>query len=320
VTFGDLTSDLYRRFGYASSPDSGVVTRFKAYLNETQREIFGTPGLERLLFGTTTFASVADTPDYALPPNVARVLAIYEATNRRRLLSLDRSTYRTIEPDPTTQTGTPTHAVDLGIGFVARQPSAADELFIDSTSASDTGVAFLEGYRTGGYPFALQVTMTGTTAVAFPTHSDIVEITDFYLDAAAVGTVTLHEGASGGTELARIPIGYRRSRYRKVALWPTPAAAITYSLDYERDVTDLVNDDDEPELPYRFHHLLGIGARAKEYEKKDDTRYRDAVLQFRKGLDDLKYFVASQSDGGLVMGRRTVQRPSQLGGWFEAGT
>lgn len=121
--------------------------------------------------------------------------------------------------------------------------------------------------------------------------------------------------------LATIPKGATGSHYRRIALWITPAAIVTYKVDYESEVTDLVNAKDEPMMPLRFHHLVATGARAKEYEKKDDTtRWKLAMTEFQRGMNDLRYFVASGADVRPVMGRRTLQRPSVLGGWYESGT
>jgi len=253
---------------------------------------------------------------------VARVKAIYETTNDQRLTPISLDTYRSALPDAAAVTGTPYNFVDLGFLGVAKQPSDASSIFVDSTSASDTNTAYLEGYRTGGYFTSLSVTMTGITAVSLKgtaVITDIIEITKFYLSAAAVGTVTLHEDASGGTELARIPIGQTHARYRKVALWPTPATAVTYQVDYERDLPDMAIAKDEPVLPPRFHRLLATGARMKEFDKKDDSRrYELARRDFEQGLADLLYFV--NSSVRPVLGRRVVSRPSQLGGYFPAGS
>jgi hypothetical protein len=321
VTLSELLADLYRRFGYASSPASEISTRFTALLNETQAEILSRPGLSSLLHGSLVVASEASTPTLALPPAVARVKAIYEGTNDQRLTPRSLDWYRTAYPDTSAVTGTPDSFVDLGFLGVAKQPSDASEIFVDSTAAGDTNTAYIEGYRTGGYFKALSVSMTGTTAVSLSaSFADFVLITKFYLSAAAVGTVTLHEDASGGTELARIPIGQTHARYRRIALAPTPSSAITYTVDLEWDPQNMANATDEPILPPRFHRLLGMGARVREYEKKDDSRYRDMLREYERGISDLIYFVASDAVGSPVMGRSSARRPSQLGAWYPAGS
>ena len=78
---------------------------------------------------------------------------------------------------------------------VAVQPSNASKVYADSTAAGDTNTVYIEGFRTGGYPFTSSETMTGTTAVQVSAYADIISLTKFYLSAAAVGPVTLVEDA-----------------------------------------------------------------------------------------------------------------------------
>jgi hypothetical protein len=103
-------------------------------------------------------------------------------------------------------------------------------------------------------------------------------------------------------------------------LAPTPASAITYTVDCEWDPQNMANATDEPILPPRFHRLVGLGARVKEYEKKDDDRYTAANRDFERGISDLIYFVASDAVGSPVMGRSSARRPSQLGAWYPSGS
>ena len=294
-----------------------------ALLNETQEEILSRPGLASLLNGSLSFDSVASQPTYALPQGIARLKSLREITNDHVLTPRSREWYRVAYPDPAAVTGTPDSVIYIGDAAVAKQPSDASDIFVDSTSASDTNTAYLEGYRTGGYFTSLSVSMTGTTAVSLKGSAlitDIVEITKFYLSSAAVGEVTLHEDASGGTELARIPIGQTHARYRKVALAPTPSSAITYLADFEWDPQNMANANDEPILPRRFHRLVGLGARVKEYEKKDDSRYGVAARELEMGMKDLLFFVNSQAAGSPVMGRGQARRPSTLGAYYPSGT
>lgn len=321
MTLSELLADFYRHFGYASSPASEITTRATAALNEAQADILSRPGLESLLTGQITLASVASTPTYGLPQAVARLKTLRETTNDRPIWPRSLDWYRTHYPDPTAITGTPEVYVDLGFIGIAVQPSDASSIFVDSTSASDTNTAYLEGYRTGGYFVQKSVSMTGTTAVNISAAiTDWVFLTKFYLSAAAVGDVTLHEDASGGTELAKIPIGQTQARYRRIALAPTPSSAITYTCDFEWDAQNLTNANDEPLLPPRFHRLVGLGARVKEYEKKDDSRYTNAVREYERGIDHLIYFLGKDAVGQPVMGRPTGPRSSQLGPWFPAGS
>lgn len=332
MTLFDIEQDLYRKLGFSTSPvDTTTQTRLRALINETQQEILSEPGMEVLLDDELTFASVASTPEYSLPASIANIASIRNQTNRRTLTPQSQGWYRDAYPDPTAVTGIPDSWVELGFSPLAVQPSNASELFIKSDSASDTGKnVIVEGYTTGGAPRSVTVAMNGTTAVSLgATITTWVEVTKFYLAltstgaaTTAVGNVTLLEDSGGGTELARIPIGQSYSRYKRIALAICPSSVITYYVDFQRDVTDMSVFNDQPILPPRFHRLLGIGARMREYEKQNQMdRYQAAQTEYIYGLKKLKYFVFSQAAGSPnLRGRVGRDRPSQLGGWYGAGT
>jgi hypothetical protein len=322
LEFSAILSAIYDECNYGSSPAAAVVTRVKRFVNEGVRAILSEPGLGRLADSDSphTFASVASTARYVVPESVARIKGIRETTNDIALQAMDLQRYRHADPDPASSSGTPTHYVPIGRVAVATQPSDASEIFVDSTAAGDTNTAFLECVITGGYTRTLSVSMTGVTAVSFSASvTSIIEITDFYLSAAAVGTVTLHEDASGGTELARITIGAKRPRYYGFYLWPTPSAAVTYSVDYRREIAELVNDTDEPPLPTDFHPALVAYAVAREKEKTGDAENAAlALARYRKYVRDLKYATQTMSDEIPVMGRGALVGRSRLGSWFPA--
>ena len=319
MTYGTILAELYRRLNYASAPAADVTTRLAAFLNTTHRQILSKPGLERLRDDTITFASVVDRAQYGLPQSIQRIQSITDRTNDRHLQLRSLAWIRATDPG-LDQTGTPEYYTPIGIQAVALQPSDASEIFVDSTSASDTNIAYIEGIRTGGYFRALNVTMTGVTAVSLGAAiTDFVEITKFYLSAAAVGTVTLHEDASGGTELARIPIGQTFSRYQGLQLWPTPSAVVTYFVDYMRNIPDMSVTNDEPLLPEDFHWLLVEGSLIKEWTKKDDLNRREAAqADFDRGLSDLKYavtcpaeFLPARSQAAIAANRLGANYPAQ---------
>ena len=287
--------------------------------------------MEVLLNDEVTFASVASTPQYSLPPVIARIKTVQETTNLITLGTKSESWYRANYPSPTAVTGIPTDWIDLGFVAFAKPPSDASELFVISSSASDgnTKTAYLEGYITGGYPRSASAVMNGVTGVSFgATITSWIAITKFYVALGAGGTttaagnITLMEDSGAGTELARIPIGQDYARYRRIALSICPASAITYTVEFERDLTDLSIAGDEPFLPPRFHRLLATGARMHEYEKQQDTsRYLLAKTEFDRDVRKLKYWVYSQAVGSPnLRGADRRQRPSRLGGYFPAGT
>lgn len=330
ATLKDLEQDLYRRLGFATgTPDTATQTRLRSYLNETQQEILSERGMESLLNDRVTFASVASTPEYSLPQVVAGIKQIRETTNDRRLVPLAFDEYIARFPDPTQSTGTPDRYVDLGFAAVSVQPSDASELFFKSDSASDdnTKKVFIEGYTTGGNFRAAAVAMNGVTAVSLgATITSWIQVTKFYIGLAsgattattAAGNITLHEDAGSGTELARIPIGQSHARYRRIALAICPSAAVTYTVEFERDVQAMSNPQDESVLPPRFHRLLAIGARMKEYEKQDDERrYVLAAREMANELRKLKHFVYGSPSLNLRGASGTGR--STLGANYPAG-
>lgn len=311
----DLRLSLCRKLGYADAPATEVTTRLTMFLNEIHRRLLGLPGMGHLRQSQTTFATVASTPQYSLPQDVARIVGIRDATNDATLIGQSWEWYMAQEPDPAGTTGIPEYWAPVGQVAVASQPSDASALYVDSTSASDTATCYVEGIRTGGYPFSSSVTMTGTTAVQIGAWTDIVAVTKFYVSSATVGTVVLTEDAEGGTELARIPIGQTHARYLRIALWPTPDSAYTLTLDYTRQIEDMTYHTDEPLVPRDFHWVIEAGAKMLEYEKQDDRRYPAAKAEYEKGVRDLKWFVTQQADGGAASAGR-----SSLGPWYPAGS
>ena len=151
MTLADLLADCYRRLGLEETPDPKVAKRITAFLNETQQAILSEPGFGRLasLVTPTTFASVAAKATYTLPPSVVRVLAVTERDTDRMLTSRDLQWYRSVLPDPTATTGTPDIWIPLSTVHVVNQPSDASQIFVKSSSASDTQLCYVEGIRSG---------------------------------------------------------------------------------------------------------------------------------------------------------------------------
>lgn len=324
MTFAEILSAVYADTGYQSSPASDVVTKIKRYVNEGIRTILSEPGLSRLVDSDSTysFASVASQARYVLPEPIARITHISERTNDRTLTVMPLSEYRFAEPDPASTSGTPVCYVPIGRTAVSVQPSDSSQLLVKSTSASDTGSAYLETIEADGTVKSTTLAnLTGTTPVNIGTATSL-EVLDFYVATAAVGTITLHEDTGSGTELARIGIGHTRPlHYYAIYLWPTPAAAVTYLVDYRRDVFDLVQNTDEPDLPLDTHSAVVAYAVMREWEQKSDTdRLVMAKARYDKALSRLKYATQTLSDELPVSGRGRVRGHSRLGGWFPADT
>jgi hypothetical protein len=322
VTFSDILASVYGDLNFQSAPNADVIARAKRFVNEGIRTVIGEPGMTRLLDSDTptSFVTVADQARYVVNEVVASIQKITERTNNRTLWAMPLGEYRRRDSDPADHTGLSTHYVPMGAVAVALQPAAACELFILSTVA-ETPTVYVEGTITGGYTRTANTAMTGVTAKSISTTiTNWIEITDFYVSAAATGTVTLLSVSGLGTELARITIGAKRPRYTGFYLWPTPSAVLTYTVDYRRELVELVQDADVPPGPTDFHYLLAAYARMREYEKSGDARYPAAQAQYLKGLSRLKYAVQTGPDELPVVGRGSRIGLSRLGAWTPADT
>jgi hypothetical protein len=320
MNLSQLQADCYRRLNFTAAPPKGVADRITAFLNEAHRAILAGPGMERLRDDIQTFASVATQARYSLPPNVARIKAITERTNQRRIRFLALDQLRELDPG-LSALGSPDFWVPIGQQAVAQQPSAAAGMWAASTATDTTPKVFCEAFTTGGYRYSTSVTgtsLTGTTRVQLGTRTDLTEIVKFYLDSAAAGYVSLYDAAVSGNELARLEPGKTYARYYGLQLYPTPASVVTYYVDYTRTVADLAQATDEPLLPEDFHWLLVLGALRREYEKTDNTRWAQAVREEQEGLKALRTWVLYPPDYEATP-HRVPMEGSNLGPWFPRG-
>lgn len=322
MTFSALLTDFYSRMRYPASPVATIIARVKRHHNEAHREILALPGLSQLRDDVLAISATLNVPRTALPQAVARVRGITDRTNFSVLPEVTLGEIRLVNPAQT-NTSNPQRFAVVGWQPVALQPANASELFIKSTSASD-GVgttAFLEGIRSNGSLVSLSIAMNGTTAKTFgAAETGIVEVTKFYLSAAAVGDVTLLEDSGAGTELAKIPIGRAFARYLAVEWDPIPGATATLYADVTRHIPDLVNDGDEPLLPDDFHFLVGLRARMKEYEVTNDlVRLNQMRPEWDRGTAALRSWVLN--DGARVASLRPIVSGwSALGPTYPAGS
>lgn len=324
MTFAALLADCYRRLRFQTTPAAAVVTRVKAYCNETHRELLTLPGMERLRDDVLTVTTTATVARSGLPQAVARIRQIVDRTNNQVLTQVPLSALRAWDPAHAVTGGVPQQYAIAGYQAVQVQPAAATGLWAGSSSASDTTQkVFVEAVVTGGYPHIPVVagtTLTGLTRVALGTRTDIIEVAKWYLDlATTVGFVSLYDAAAAGTELARIAPGQSASRYLAVEWFPVPTAAVVETIDATRAIFDLVNDTDEPLLPPDFHYVIALGVRMKEYELKDDDRYQLARVEYLKGQNALRSWVLNDGDRIATL-RPLPGRWSSLGPMFPAGS
>lgn len=321
LTLNEILLDTYRRLKYKDTPATGVTSRFTTFANQRHRRILSMPGLAQLRDDTINFATVANQQVYSLPPSIARIKQIFDATTNQRLLTKRTLPWlRAVDPRAASTVGNPEAWIPLSTRAVQNQPAAATAMYLQSTSAGDTGTAYVEYIRTGGYQASKTVTLTGVTGAQVGTDSDVIAVTKLELSTVAVGTVTLQTTAIGGTVLASINPGTAQGSYLGILIWPTPGAAITLSVDCTRKIPDLVQTYDEPLLPLDFHYLIGTGIRIDEYESMDDDRRGPAGAEWEAGIKKLFDWVQNDPSTIVVPGGADLTRWSSLGPDYPSGS
>lgn len=326
MNLGNLLLDLYRRQGFKTAPTTEVVTRFTAYLNQTQREILVQKGLGSLRFRVLPFASVAADPFATLPQAAVRVRSIADRTNQIYLTPTTLDGIRQQDPGLIATTAIPYSYAVVNLAAATFRDPTVTSLSFKSDSAADgaTKEVFVEFITSTGLYQKTSALMNGVTAV------DIVVdatggVTKFYVTLAAgglttsVGNIKLYQAIGGvGTQISVIPPGQSYARYSRIQLFPTPSAAVTYHADVELHIEDMAEANDEPYLPEDFAYLLGSGAMMKEYQRKgDQIAYAIEKAMFKSGLGDLKLWVARAS---AASADPTPARHSMLGPNFPAGS
>ena len=303
MTFRDLCQSVYADTGYKSEPKADVVTRVKRWINEGHKHCLRMAGMEELRRATLTFASVASQKIYGFPQAFERIDAILDEANNRRLGFLSRDAYRLVDPGETATGGPSQYWTPEGWQPAFFQPTS-DGVWVVSTSVLDiTQKVKFQGIRANGdLQAAQEATLNGTARVAIGTITDYVQITMWMMDSAAVGTVSLYDASASGNELSRLPINATSVQYQTVRLWPTPSAAITYTVDGILEVGDLVQNNDTPILPPIFHDLPAAYARMREYERTNDPRLPIAAAEFERGAQTMRSQIAFPADYRPVAG------------------
>lgn len=313
----NILADAYRRLSFGTSPGSEVSTRLTAFANAEIREILSDPILSKLRRRPVSFSTVADLPTCVLPQAAVRIYSIVDRTNQRELDEETQEWIREQDPGQSFSSSAPeAFAIVNYTSPIARQPSDSSQLLAKSSSASDTAVvAYIEFINSDGYIQAANATLTGATALNLGA-ADVVSVLDFYLSAAPVGEVTLHEDTGSGTELAKIGIGRTRARYTMLEIFPTPATAMTLYADVDTEITDLVNGTDEPVIPDEYCEVIVHGIRKREYQKREKKVLADgADTDRRPWIAKLHHHMHRKASSESRRERR-----SQLGPYYPAGS
>lgn len=321
MNLNGMLSDLYRRLKFAAAPDTTIVTRLTASLNEAQREVLSKKGYGLLRRNVLTFNCVANTPFAVLPQAVEAIVTIQDRVNQWVLTERLIQDIRAEDPGLTSTSAFPDeYAVLNYAAAVAQDPTTADKVFVLSDNAGDDGTktVFIEGIVTGGYYQTASVALNGVTAVQIGALATWQEITKFYIGLTAGGTTTaagnikLLQTSGTGVEMGRIPPGSDYARYTRLHLHSTPTQINTYYADCEITITDMANAGDESYLPPDFHWVLISMALMKEYQYREKTTLYEMELgRSANGLADLRMWLSRRS--GVALGDNRRRGRSQLG-------
>lgn len=294
MTLEDILRDSYRRLGYSDEPEGAVTSRLAGFADEAQREILREPGMEPLIRTTLTFTSASGQSEYGLPMGLSTIDSVRDIDGEIALMPMSEDEYRRKYVDPSRTTGRSYRYVPLSFGIAAQAPSTPADVVIVSTSALDVQTAFWTLLSSVGEIRTGSVQVVGTSGVSLSsgTVTNVSQIIDVYLSQAANGTVTLRQGSTGGTELCRITQGYTKPWRRQLALVPTPSEARVYTVVGTRAVTELLQATDEPVVPPRFHPMIGVGVRKREFELRGNMdRWAMADKDWREWMTDLRRYV-----------------------------
>lgn len=328
MTFREIQDDVLDRLDYnpGATVQPLVRSRVQRTLNLWHRRLLSSPKLSRLRDRVTTFASVTTSAGvHVLPPSVARINRIYETTGNTRLTDRTLDWLRN-NPNAANDTGTPQIYVPLGLQAILQVP-ASTGLWVASSSASDvTQKANVEAVRASLYPRTpVPVTLNGTTRVAIDsTITTFTDVLKFFVDGPCVGDVSLYDAAAAGNVLAVIPIGSNAAKYQGLYLYPTPAASLTYTLEYLARVPTMVQEHDEPMLPEDFHDVLCAAGRYEEFVIKQQYSTAQAVKlqELDPRIKELTAWLVNLPDTVIVPNSpsRPVFQTSNLGANFPAGS
>jgi hypothetical protein len=332
VTFKEIQDDaLDAVLAITTAASSEPRTRIKRGINTWHRRLLQRPGFARLLRDfESTLTSVSGQAVYGLAQPLGRLNGLLDTVNRWPLRRRDLAWLRAQDPGVAIS-GTPDTFVLRGWFPTQIPPANPSSIFAVLNTTGTEGIVW-QFLLSDGSVASGTTPANGTTAVQLGTASTVVEILDLHYDNSQVsGTraLTIREDSGSGTILGIIapPIWANgnssqkatKARYLRVQLWPTPTAAVAYTVDFTREMADLADDGDEPLLPPDYHYLLSLGAQHDELRRMSDDRVGGVRQDLEQGLRALNRWLwdlpTSYGDDAYAAPRR-----SQLGPMFPAGS
>jgi len=328
VTFKEIQDDTLDKLLYDNSGTSSAPrTRIKRLINQWHRKILSDPRYSKLRDSRTSVVTVASQVLYAVPPSIEKIHRVFDAaTNNPRLTQKSLDWLRD-DPRADLDTGTPMVWVPHGIKPIFRYPATTGIWAVSPNAADTTQNIRMDAVRDGGYVFSAgPTTLTGTTRVKIGTQSDYVDVERVFLSAACAGDISLFDASTAGNLLGVIPIGKTFNRYNIIQFYPVPSSVITYTIEGQLKIQDLVQDNDEPMIPEDFHFILGLGAYYQELRDVKKQLAQARMVQSDEldpAMKRLLGHLVNQPDYVVIPddGRRVPSgvRGSNLGSWYPSG-
>ena len=325
MTLNEIELDVFRRLDYADSPPTSVKARIDGFINQRHRQLLASDRMRPLRMATTTLVTVANLPSYGLPYGCARISRVMDQTNDFMLSTRSYEWARQQYPDLSTASGTPEAWIPLGFAPVTTRPFQAAGLWIVASNATPgTGLIFTlvlvgQGGQTLTLHPALNATPTTRQPITLPGGFTPTDILDFYVNKPLTADVGIYDSATAGNLVSQIATDQTTARYYRIGFVPVPGSAITYWIDYEREIPALVDPYDEPLLPIDFHDIIALLARMDEYEFKSDDRWMTTRTLVDERKRELRAWVENH-DTFRVTAIPTTPSRSRLGPYFPAGT
>ncbi len=259
------------------TPATNINTLIKRWAEKGQRKFLVEAMNEHrhefswLSQANLTLTLEADREEYALSPflDMAKLKYFTERTTKRRIYVKTLEEMRDAIPDPTQSSGTPKFAYLAGYAPVERQPSSASVIEFVST-LSDTTVFKIEGLNSAGTAIiGEEVTLTG--AVPVSSQNSYSKITNLGANGFHTGTVSVTSN-SGGVTNAVISPRVKQPRYPIIGFYPIPDDTGTLYYDGNFDLPPLVNDNDFPLIPERYHDAIEEYCLFRGYRHKKDAQ------------------------------------------------
>lgn len=331
MTLNEIELDVYRRLDYADAPPPSVKARIDGFINQRHRQLLASNRMRLLRLATTTLVSVPGRPSYGLPYGCARISRVMDQDNGYLLGTRTYEWVREHNPNPANVTGTPEAWIPLGFSPVATRPipPVIPALWIAATIAPpgiSTFTLVLVGDFNGtpGQTFTLTPTLSTPdplvrNPVTLPAGFTPTDILEFTSSVPLIGAVAIFDADTGGNLVSQISRNQTTARYYRIGFYPVPTAAVTYWVDYEREIFPLVDPFDEPLLPIDFHDLIALWARLDEYEFKSDDRWMVTKSLVEDRQKELRSWVDNH-DAYRFHAVPTAPSVSRLGPQFPAGT